>query len=216
MKLVIANKAYSSWSLRPWIMMRVAGIPFEEILIPLYHPDTRERILAHSDSGKVPVLLDGDAVVWESLAIIEHLADACPDKTIWPADPTARAMARAISAEMHAGFMPLRMRCPMNMRRTPRAIALADDVRGNIDRIIGIWTTARTRFGQGGPFLFGAFCGADAMYAPVVNRLHVYGVEVPPVAAAYMAAIMALPAYREWQAAAIAEPWTHVPYDTVA
>lgn len=217
MKLVIANKAYSSWSFRPWIMMRMAGIPFDEVVIPLYQPDTRERILAISPAGKVPVLVDGEAVVWESLAILEHLADRFPEKIIWPRDPLARAMARAVSAEMHAGFMPLRVRCPMNMRRRPRAIALDEHVQANVDRITAAWSEARGRFGQqGGEFLFGPFSAADAMYAPVVNRFHVYGVSVSPVVKAYMDNIMALPAYREWEAAAVAEPWTHAPYEAIA
>lgn len=178
MKLLIGNKAYSSWSLRPWILMRHFDLPFEEEMVALYQPDTAERVRRFSKAGKLPVLVDGDIVVWESLAIIDYLAERYPDRAIWPADRAARAHARAAATEMHAGFQALRNRCGMNMRRVPRAIALADPVTADIARIVTLWTEARERFGAGGPFLYGAFSAADAMYAPVVNRFHAYAIEI--------------------------------------
>ncbi|MBL8569838.1 MAG: glutathione S-transferase family protein [Phreatobacter sp.] len=206
MKLVIGNKAYSSWSFRPWLLMRVLGLPFEEELIPLYRDGSAERIRAASPGGKVPALIDGDIVVWESLSIIEYIADRFPDR-VWPFDRAARAHARSLSTEMHAGFAALRSRCPMNIRRAPKSVTLGPDVEANVARIVAGWTEARSRFGAGGPFLYGAFSGADAMYAPVVSRFHSYAVAVPPPVRAYMERIMALPAWQEWKEAADAEPW---------
>ena len=206
MKLVIGNKAYSSWSFRPWVLMRMLDLPFEEVLVPLYRDGSAERIRALSPGGKVPALIDGDIVVWESLAIIEHLADRFPGR-VWPEEAAARAHARSLSTEMHAGFAALRSRCPMNMRRAPKAVVLGPETEANVARIVAGWAEARSRFGGGGAFLYGAFSGADAMYAPVVSRFHSYAVEVPAVARAYMDAVMALPAWREWKDAADAEPW---------
>ncbi len=206
MKLVIGNKAYSSWSFRPWLLMRVLGLPFEEELIPLYRDGSAERIRAASPGGKVPALIDGDVVVWESLSIIEYIADRFPDR-VWPFDRAARAHARSLSAEMHSGFAPLRARCPMNIRRGPKPVILGPEAAADVARIIAGWTEARSRFGAGGPFLYGAFSGADAMYAPVVSRFHSYAVDVPPPVRAYMDAVMALPAWREWKQAADGEPW---------
>jgi len=205
--LVIGNKNYSSWSFRPWIALKAAGIPFEEILIPIYEPGSKERILQHSPAGKVPVLLDGEVRVWESLAIIDYVAEQFPQAGLWPTDRVARAHARAIAAEMHAGFVPLRRHCPMNMWRPVRARELPPDVLANVQRIEAIFAGCRERFGRGGPFLLGAFGAADAMYAPVVSRLHTYGVKVNPTAQAYMQAVMALPAWAEWRAEALQEPW---------
>ena len=205
--LVIGNKNYSSWSFRPWIALRVAGIPFEEVVIPLYEPGSKEQILKYSPAGKVPVLVDGDARVWESLAIIDYLAERFPQARLWPADVAARAHARAIAAEMHAGFAPLRRHCPMNMWRTVKARELTPEVAADVRRIEAIVTECRGRFGQGGAFLFGAFGAADAMYAPVVARLHTYAIAVGAAAEAYKQAIMALPAWAEWRAAALKEPW---------
>lgn len=207
MKLVIGNKAYSSWSFRPWILMTVLGIPFEEDLIPLYREGSAEAIRRLSAGGKVPALIDGGLVVWESLAIIEYLADRFPGRGVWPDDIAARAHARALATEMHAGFQPLRNRCPMNVRRAPKALVLGPEVEANVARIVAAWGEARARFGAGGPFLYGAFSGADAMYAPVVSRFHCYAVPVPPEARAYMDAVMALPAWRAWTEAGQAEPW---------
>jgi glutathione S-transferase len=205
--LVIGNKNYSSWSFRPWIALRTAAIPFQEVVIPLYEPGSKERILGFSPAGKVPVLIDGDVRVWESLAIMDYLAERLPQTQLWPNDRAARAHARAIAAEMHAGFAPLRRHCPMNMWRPVKARELLPEVAADVSRIEAIVTECRKRFGQGGPFLFGAFGAADAMYAPVVSRLHTYGIAIGPVAEAYKQAVMALPAWTEWRAAALKEPW---------
>jgi glutathione S-transferase len=205
--LVIGNKNYSSWSFRPWIALRMAGIPFEEVVIPLYEPGSKERILSFSPAGKVPVLIDGEMRVWESLAIIDELAERFPQAQLWPKDPAARAHARAIAAEMHAGFAPLRRHCPMNMWRPVKARELPPDVAADVKRIEAIFTECRERFGRGGAFLFGAFGAADAMYAPVVSRLHTYDIAVGPVVKAYKQAVMALPAWTEWRASARQETW---------
>src|SRR5262245_27160172 len=212
--LVIGNKNYSSWSFRPWIALRVAGIPFEEVVIPLYEPGSKEQILKCSPAGKVPILIDGDVRVWESLAILDYLAERFPQARLWPADAAARAHARAIAAEMHAGFVPLRRHLPMNMWRPVMRRELPAEVQANVRRIEAMWTDCRTRFGAGGAFLFGAFGAADAMYAPVVSRVHTYAVEVGAAARAYVDAVMALPAWREWRTAALAEPWV-LPEDEV-
>jgi glutathione S-transferase len=207
LKLVIGNKNYSSWSFRPWIAMKVAGIAFEEEVISLDAKEFKPRLSKISGTGKVPALVDGEVNVWESLAILEYLADKFPAAQLWPADPAARALARAISTEMHAGFVPLRRYCPMNMWRPVKPRQLTPEAAANVARIDAMWTDCRNRFGAGGPFLFGAFGAADAMYAPVVSRFHTYGVTVGPVSRAYMDAVMALPAFAEWRAAALREPW---------
>ncbi|MEA2947302.1 MAG: glutathione S-transferase [Alphaproteobacteria bacterium] len=205
--LTIGNKNYSSWSFRPWIAMKVAGIPFEEEVISLDAKDFKPRVTKVSGTGKVPALADGQVMVWESLAILEYVAERFPNARLWPADPAARAYARAIAAEMHAGFVPLRRLLPMNMWRPVQKRDLTPDVQSNVRRIEAIWTDCRMRYGAGGVFLFGAFGAADAMFAPVVSRFHTYSVEVNAVAQAYMDAVMALPAWGEWRAAALKEPW---------
>ena len=205
--LVIGNKNYSSWSLRPWIAMKVAGIPFEEVVIPLYLEGSRERILQYSPAGKVPILIDDGEPVWETLAILEHLAERFPQAGFWPADAKARSLARSISAEMHAGFQPLRQHCTMNLWLPPKPRPQPDEVLDNIRRIETIWRDCRTRFGRGGPFLFGRFGAADAMYAPVVARFHNYGLPVQADTRGYMDNVMALPAWREWVDAAMRETW---------
>lgn len=207
LKLILGNKNYSSWSLRPWIAMRHAGIDFEEEVIPLYESGSAGRIAVYSPAGKVPILLDGDIVIWDSLAILEYVAEKFPKAQLWPADPKARAHARAISAEMHAGFVNLRRNCPMNMRRESRKRELTVEVAADIRRIEQIWTDCRVRFGDGGPFLFGAFSAADAMYAPVVSRFASYAIDVGSAAEAYMTSVMALPAWSEWREAGLVEPW---------
>ena len=212
--LVIGNKNYSSWSLRAWIAMRAAGIPFEEIVISLGADDFKERVLRVAPSGKVPALIDGDQHIWESIAILEHLAERFPQAGLWPSDARARTHARAVAAEMHAGFAPLRSHCPMNMRRPPKKRELPPDVQANAQRIDALWSDCRARYGSEGPFLFGAFCAADAMYAPVVSRFATYEIEVGTASRAYMAAVTALPAYVEWAAAGAAEPWV-LPEDEV-
>jgi glutathione S-transferase len=207
LKLIIGNKNYSSWSFRPWIAMKVAGIPFEETVISLDAADFKERLLKVSGTGKVPALVDGDVHVWESLAILEYLAEKFPAAGLWPADSASRAHARAIASEMHAGFQPLRKHCPMNFWRPIKQRELPDDVVANVWRIDAMWKECRTRYGDGGPFLFGRFGAADAMYAPVVSRFFTYAVEVGPASRAYMEAVRGLPAWSEWQQAALQEPW---------
>jgi glutathione S-transferase len=207
LKLIIGNKNYSSWSMRPWIAMKVAGIAFDEEIIPLYEPGSRERILKYSPAGKVPVLIDGDAAIWESLAILEHLAEKFPKAGLWPSNAAARSHARVVATEMHGGFAPLRRACPMNLWLPPKPRPQSEEVMDNVRRIDALWRDCRARFGQGGPFLFGTFCATDAMYAPVVARLHSFGLAVSPEATAYMAAVMALPAWAEWLDAALKEPW---------
>jgi glutathione S-transferase len=207
LQLLIGNKNYSSWSFRPWIAMKVAGIAFDEEVISLDAKDFKARVTRISGTGKVPALADGNVEVWESLAILEYLAEKFPDARLWPADPATRAHARALAAEMHAGFVPLRRALPMNMWRPVIRRELAPDVLSNVRRIEAMWTDCRTRYGADSPFLFGHFGAADAMYAPVVSRFHTYDVEVNAVAGAYMAAVMALPAWDEWRGAALQEPW---------
>lgn len=209
LRLIIGNKNYSSWSFRPWLAMKVAGLDFVEEVQPLDTPEFRERLSNVSGTGKVPTLLDDDISVWESLAIIEYLAERFPQAQLWPDEAAARAHARAISAEMHAGLQPLRRACPMNMRRTPKAIDLDDEVRANVARIEAMWSDCRARFAKSdGPFLFGRFSAADAMYAPVVARLRTYSIPVGPRTLDYMNAVETLPAYIEWVEAARIEPWT--------
>jgi glutathione S-transferase len=212
--LIIGNKNYSSWSFRPWLAMKVAGIAFDEEVISLDAKDFKERVTKISGTGKVPALSDGIVQVWESLAILEYLADKFPNARLWPSDSAARAQARAIAAEMHAGFVPLRRLLPMNMWRPVRRRELTPEAQSNVSRVDAMWTDCRARYGAGGDFLFGSFGAADAMYAPVVARLHTYAVEVNAVARAYMDAVMALPAWGEWQAAALQEPWV-LPEDEV-
>lgn len=213
--LTIGNKAYSSWSMRPWILMRHLGIPFAEEVVPLDQADTGTEIRRRSPAGRVPVLSADGTAVWESLAIIEFLAERFPDKGIWPADAEARATARALSSEMHAGFQRLRQVCPTNWRRPQRAIAIPDDVRREVHRIEAAWADARQRWGQGGPFLFGAFGAVDAMFAPVVNRFWTYAIPVTPATQAYMDAVTALPAWQAWTEEARAEPWVIARHEAI-
>jgi glutathione S-transferase len=205
--LVIGNKNYSSWSFRPWLAMKVAGIAFTETVISLDAPDFKSRVTAVSGAGRVPVLIDGDISVWESLAILEYLADKFAAKGLWPGDASARAHARAAASEMHAGFVALRSQLPMNINRPVKTHAIADDARRDIARIDALWSECRARFGREGQFLYGAFGAADAMYAPVVWRFHTYAVEVSAVAGAYMRTLMELPTWGEWREAALREPW---------
>lgn len=206
LQLVLGNKRYSSWSLRPWLVATHFGIPFEEIPVALEAPDRRERILRWSPSGRVPCLIDGDLHVWETLAIVETLAERFPEKPIWPRDPAARAVARAISNEMHAGFGALRSACPMNLRRTfPWRDWGGDAASADVARIVALWRDARARFGAAGPFLFGAFSAADAMYAPVCFRLAGYSWPLDADARAYVDAVLTLPAVLAWREAAARE-----------
>jgi glutathione S-transferase len=212
--LVIGNKNYSSWSFRPWLAMKVAGIEFDETVISLEAKDFKTRVTALSGAGKVPVLIDGDVRVWESLAILEYLAEKFPSAGLWPRQPDARAYARAIASEMHAGFLSLRRHLPMNVRRPVKPRALDDDAAADVARIDALWSQSRARFGESGPFLCGAFGAADAMYAPVIWRFHTYAVEVSAPARSYMRAVIALPAWNEWRDAARRESWV-LPHDEV-
>ena len=216
-KLVIGNKNYSSWSMRPWLAMRASQIDFEEIFIPLYTDDKadKDRILSFSRAGKVPVLIDGDVTVWDSLAIIEYLAERFPEARLWPQDRAARAHARSISAEMHSGFLPLRNECGMNLHRPVRAVTLSAEAEANVARIQDIWTECRKRHGKSGPFLFGAFTAADAMFAPVVHRFRTYAIKVDAQAQAYIETMMVLPAFAEWTAVGLAETFVIERFETI-
>jgi len=206
--LVLGNKNYSSWSMRPYLALAHHKVPFEEIVIPLYEGDYKQAILKHSPAGKVPVLVDDGIAVWESLAILDYLDEKFPKLALWPAEPAARAHARAIAAEMHAGFAALRQACPMNLKRVPRPIALPPQAVADVARVTEIWNEARARFGKGGKFLFGAFSAADCMYAPVATRIRNYSIPVDLVASAYVDAVHALPAFVAWREAGLKEPWT--------
>lgn len=196
--LIIGNKNYSSWSMRPWLALKHTGAPFREVRIPLYTPESKPQILAYSPSGKVPALRDGDLTVWDSLAVCEYLAERFPQTRLWPADPAARAVARSICAEMHAGFQELRKNMSMNIRRALPGRGMTPEVARDIERIKQIWRDCRKAYGRGGPFLFGGFTIADAFYAPVVLRFRTYAVEADPETRAYMDAILAWPAVQEW------------------
>jgi glutathione S-transferase len=214
LKLIIGNKNYSSWSLRPWIAMTVAGIAFEEVLVPFHTDEFTRQVGNVSGTGLVPVLIDGEIKIWESLAILEYLAEKFPDAGLWPKDVAARAHARVVANEMHAGFQAMRGHMPVNFARRIMKRDLPPPVVSNVQRIEALWADCRARFGTGGPFLFGPFSNADAMYAPAVARFHIYDVDVGAATRAYMAAVMALPAWQQWRAAGIKETWV-VPNDEV-
>jgi glutathione S-transferase len=205
--LIIGNKNYSSWSFRPWLAMKVAGLEFDETVISLDATDFKTRLMELGGSGRVPVLIDGDVRMWESLAILEHLAEKFPAARLWPESATARAHARAIASEMHAGFTALRRDLPMNVARPVKFRALDAGAAKDVARIDAIWRQCRAKYGHSGAFLFGAFGAADAMFAPVVWRFHTYAVEVSATANDYMRAMMALPAWNEWRDAACRETW---------
>ena len=208
LKLVIANKLYSSWSLRPWLVLRAFAIPFEEVVIPLRQADSRARVLAVSPSGKVPALIDADQTIWESMAIIEYIAERFPGLAIWPKDRKARAHARSISNEMHSGFQPLRQGCPMDAGKRYKTPEISEAMKANIDRIETIWAEARNTFGGGGPYLYGAFSAADAMYAPIALRLDGYSIPVSAGTRRYIDSVLCHPGVVQWRAAALKEPWT--------
>lgn len=210
MELHITNKNYSSWSLRPWVLMRVVGIPFDERLHPLEPAGDWRALRALSPTGKVPVLVDGDVVVWDSLAIVEYLHEHFPG--VWPADATARAWARSAAAEMHSSFGTLRTQCSMSCGVRVRLTTVGPDLQRDIDRVASLWATGLARFG--GPWLAGAsFTAVDAFFAPVAFRAQTYGLALPEVAAAYAARLRELPAMREWYEAGVAEPWRDEPHD---
>lgn len=220
MKLIIGNKNYSSWSLRGWLAAKQSGLHFEEITIPLYGEgwDQQKREIGEiaPSQGKVPVLWDGDAVVWDSLAIVDYLADKVGRDRFWPKPDDARAMARSMVAEMHAGYMALRSECPMNVRRRVANHQVSAQARADIVRVLTLWAEARARFGRGGPFLFGTFCAADVFYAPVVSRFLTYGVPVPGFAQAYMQAVWEHDWVQAWVAAAEGEEWRVEQYEQPA
>ena len=219
MKLIIGNKNYSSWSLRGWLACKQSGLHFDEITVPMFGDEWDEARngddLAPS-SGKVPVLWDGDAVVWDSLAIVEYLADRVGRDRFWPKADDARAMARSMVAEMHSSYLALRRACPMNVRARHDGWQIDEEVRADVLRILTLWAEARARFGRGGPFLFGAFCAADLFYAPVVSRFQTYGITVPGFAEAYMDAVWDHEWLRAWVAAAEAEEWVIEQYEQPA
>ena len=205
LQLVIGTKRYSSWSLRPWLALKQAGLPFEEVSITLRQPNTKQQILAHSPSGKLPLLKDGGLLVWDSLAICEYVAEMACAVPIWPENRGTRALARSISAEMHSGFQGLRQHLPMDVLEKIPMEQIPEDAKPDIERIQAIWTDCRARFGAGGDFLFGRWSIADAMFAPVATRFDTYGVKLDPVSQAYVEATLALPAMQDWIEAAKAE-----------
>ncbi len=212
--LVVGNKNYSSWSLRAWLALKVIGLAFEEQRVSLYVEGAKERLLGYSPAGKVPILIDGARRVWDSLAILEYLAESHP--SLWPAAAGARALARSISAEMHSGFAALRQHMCMNIRKRLPGKGRTPDTLADVARIVAMWSDCRARFGSGGPFLFGGFTAADAMYAPVVLRFRTYEVELPPACRAYADAVLALPALGEWIDAAQREAETLTQFETYA
>jgi glutathione S-transferase len=204
---VIGNRNYSSWSMRAWVLMRQLDIGFEEVQIPLRQADSLERKLTFSPAGKVPVLIDGECRVWDSLAITEHLAERFPDTGIWPAEREARALARSVCAEMHSGFQSLRSEMPLNCRARRPGTGRSLSVQGDIDRICEIWRDCRAGHRGARPFLFGEFTAADAFFTPVASRFHTYGVELDGVEAEYAQVILTLPAVLEWIEGARSERW---------
>lgn len=205
--LVIGNKNYSSWSLRPWLALKATGLAFDEVLIGLRQPDSKAKILSHSAAGKVPVLKHGDLLIWDSLAICEYIAETWPEAKLLPEDRRARAVARSVMSEMHSGFAALRHDLPMDICRLGKAPGIpSEEARHDIARIQQIWQDCRGRFGKDGEFLFGRFSLADCMYAPVATRLRSYDVPLDAVSAAYVDAIYALPIMQEWIAASAKEP----------
>lgn len=210
MRLLIGNKTYSTWSLRPWLVLTHFGIPFEEELLLLNGEGWKQKMIARSPTGRVPVLIDGELAIPETLAIIEYLADRFADKAIWPRNMADRARARAAAAEMHAGFGQLRGRAPMNLRKSLAGYVPQEAVAEDLARLETLWGGLLER--SGGPFLFGAFSAADAMFAPVATRLRTYDLAVSDMAATYVEAIYSLPAFQAWRDAALKEPWI-VPED---
>ncbi|MFD1252073.1 Dichloromethane dehalogenase [Devosia equisanguinis] len=205
MKILIGNRNYSSWSLRPWLVLRHFEIPFEDEVLMLSGSGWREALQRRSPTGKVPVLIDGELAVAETIAIIEYLAEKFPDRAIWPRDQGDRALARSAAAEMHAGFSTLRSRAPMNLRASHPGKVDLDAVAGDLHRVETLWGSLLEK--SGGPYLFGAFSAADAMFAPVATRLRTYELPVSDRVAGYVEAIYALPAFQDWLAKALQEPW---------
>jgi glutathione S-transferase len=219
LKLIIGNRAYSSWSMRGWLAVRQSGLEFEELVVPMFDEEWERRRDGDEfapSMGKVPVLWDGECVVWDSLAIIEFLADRVGREKFWPEDESARGMARSMAAEMHSSFANLRRDLPMNVRRTYPPAQLSDAVRDEINRILQLWAQARARFGGTGEFLFGKWCAADMMFAPVVTRFITYGVPVPPFAGLYMKSVLSQADVSDWIDKAQDEPWVIDQYESEA
>jgi len=216
LKLIIGNRAYSSWSMRGWLAVKQSNEEFEEYVVPMFDADWEKRREGDEFApslGKVPIMWDGECVVWDSLAIIEFLADRYGGDLYWPADESARGMARSMAAEMHSGFANLRRELPMNVRKSFAPREISEPVREEIDRILQLWAQARARFGGTGQFLFGDWCAADMMYAPVVTRFITYAVPVPSFAAVYMKAVLSHPDVSEWIDKAQDEPWVIDQYE---
>ena len=219
LKLIIGNRAYSSWSMRGWLAVKQSGEEFEELVVPMFDDEWEKRREGDEFApslGKVPILWDGDCVVWDSLAIIEFLADRVGRKRYWPDDDAARGMARSMAAEMHSSFASLRRELPMNVRKSYSPRELSGGVKDDINRILQLWAQARARFGGTGDFLFGDYCATDIMYAPVVTRFITYGVPVPPFAALYMKAALSHPHVQDWIDQAQDEPWVIEQYEDAA
>jgi glutathione S-transferase len=215
-KLIIGNRAYSSWSMRGWLAAKQSGEEFEEFVVPMFDAEWEKRREGDEFApslGKVPILWDGECVVWDSLAIIEFLADRVGRDAYWPQNDTARGMARSMAAEMHSSFAALRRELPMNVRKSYTPKHLDDPVKEDVNRILQLWAQARARFGGTGDFLFGNWSAADIMYAPVVTRFITYGVKVPPFAAVYMKAVLSQPHVAEWIDKAQDEPWVIEQYE---
>jgi glutathione S-transferase len=216
LKLIIGNRAYSSWSMRGWLAVKHSGEEFEEYVVPMFDDEWEKRRQGDEFApslGKVPILWDGDCVVWDSLAIIEFLADRVGRDRFWPSDDSARGMARSMAAEMHSGFSNLRRDLPMNVRKSFAAADLSEEVVDEIERILQLWAQARARFGGTGDYLFGDWCAVDMMFAPVVTRFITYSVPVPPFAGSYMKAVLQHPHVAEWVEAAQDEPWVIERYE---
>ena len=216
LKLIIGNRAYSSWSMRGWLAVSQSGLEFEELVVPMFDEQWEKRREGDEfgpSSGKVPILWDGDIVIWDSLAIIEECAERSDRALFWPADPAARGMARSMAAEMHSSFANLRRELPVNIRRVIDGHVLSDPVRAEIDRIMVLWAQARARFGGTGDFLFGAWSAAAIMFAPVVTRFVTYKVPMPPFAIAYMEAVLSHPHVVDWIEKAQEEPWVIEQYE---
>lgn len=211
--LYIGNKNYSSWSMRPWLALKATGLPFRETVLPLFTEETNAFLAVTSPNKKAPFLVVGDQKIWDSLAIIEFLAELAPSAGLWPQDQRTRAHARSISAEMHSGFQALREQCGMNIRRRYNNNALSEATKADVARIEALWADCRAHYGAGGPFLFGAFSAADCMYAPVVTRFVTYGISLNPTSQAYVEAVCAHPVVAQWIADAEVEPWTIKKYE---
>ncbi len=219
LKLIIGNRAYSSWSMRGWLACRQSGEEFEELVVPMFDDEWARRRDGDEfapSMGKVPILWDGECVVWDSLAIVEFLADRVGRERFWPEDESARGMARSMAAEMHSSFTNLRRDLPMNVRKTYPPIELSDAVRDEINRILQLWAQARARFGGTGDFLFGDWCAADIMFAPIVTRFITYGVRMPPFAEMYMKAVLSQADVNDWIDKAQDEPWVIEQYENEA